>query len=271
MASTVSDDSTGVARMRQAQTGLTRLLLRDLRSLRRLIQPNRLQATVPKWIDAVHTLVGRYAEVSASLAADFYDEQRDTARVSGVFTVPLAGAPPREQTANSLRWATKDLWPRPEAEATVAQLEPMDVRLDAAEKRAEGVVDRIVLNAGRDTMVQAVRQDREAVAYARAAALGCCSFCALLASRGAVYASRSTVGEDANERFTGDDSGIKYHDHCRCQPIPVFRGQTFQLSPKAAEWDRIYREHAAPHSGEQLQRFRAALAEQRASVQPGSF
>lgn len=271
MASTTSDSTASVTRWRRAQAGLTTLLLRDLRGLRRLINPDRLQATVPTWIDAVAVLVARYSEVAATLAADFYDGEREAAGVAGTFTVPLADPPPDGQTSNSLRWATKDLWPRDEGEATVAQLEPFETRLDAAMSKADGAVDRLVLNAGRETVTGAVRRDGGAIAYARAAALGCCSFCALMSSRGAVYKDRGTVGEDVNDRFVGNDSVIKYHNYCRCQPIPVFRGQSFELSPKAREWDRIYREFAQGHSGEQLQRFRIALAEQRAQAEIATF
>ncbi|MGW0905033.1 VG15 protein [Streptomyces sp. NPDC002853] len=271
MASTISDDGASVSRWRAAQSGLTTVLLRDLRGVRRLINPNRLQATVPTWIEAVIAVVARYADVSATLAADFYDGERDAAGVPGSFTVPVADPPPDEQVDASLRWATKDLWPRDEADATLAQLEPLDVRLDAAMSKTDGAIERLVLNAGRQTVREAVEQDRGAVAYARAAALGCCSFCALMSSRGATYKDRGTVGEDANDRFVGNDSVIKFHNFCRCQPIPVFRGQAFELSAKAQEWDRIYREFAAPYPGQQLQRFRAALAEQRALADPGSF
>ncbi|MBQ1164430.1 hypothetical protein KBZ21_41320, partial [Streptomyces sp. A73] len=42
VATTVSDDGEGVARWRRAQRGLTRLLSRDVRRLRRLILPQRL-------------------------------------------------------------------------------------------------------------------------------------------------------------------------------------------------------------------------------------
>ncbi|MGW5633940.1 VG15 protein [Streptomyces sp. NPDC003832] len=271
MASTTSDNSASSGRWRAAQRGLTRLLQRDLLALRRLLDPGRLQATVPPWIDAVTEVVADYSETSATLAADFYDGEREAAGVPGTFTVPLADPPPDEQVDASLRWATKDLWPREEADATAAQLEPLDVRIEAAMRKADGAVERLVLNAGRETVQEAVRQDREAVAYARAAALGCCSFCALMSSRGAIYRDRGAVGEDANDRFIGNDSVIKYHNFCRCQPIPIFRGQTFELSPKAREWDRIYREFAQGHPGQQLQLFRAALAEQRAQADPGSF
>jgi len=270
LASTVSDSSVTAARWRAAQAGLTTLLLRDLRGLRRLINPARLQATVPPWIEAVAALVGRYSEVAATLAADFYDGEREDAGVPGSFTASLADAPPDEQTSNSLRWATKDLWPRVEGEATAAQLEPLDTRLEAAFAKADMATQRLVADVGRETVRQAVRRDREAVAYARVAALGACSFCKLMASRGSVYATAETAGREANERFSGDASVVKFHNNCHCGIIPVFRGQRFELSPHAAEWDRIYREFAQGHPGDQLRLFRRALAEHDSNPLPGS-
>jgi hypothetical protein len=263
MASTVSDSDDGAARLRRAQQGVGRGLVRDMRTLRRLIRPSRLQASLPAWIDAIRALVGEYSSASATLAADFYEAQREAARVTGRFTVPSPGPPPDEQIEQTLRWATKDLWPRdPEAATTtVAQLQTLEVRLEQAESKAEGAMERLVLNSGRETIREAVQRDPGAVAYARAAALGACSFCKLMSSRGAVFKDLDRAGRDANERFTGDDSVIKFHNSCRCQPIPVFRGQRFELSAHAAEWDRIYREYAAGHPGDQLRRFRRALAE----------
>lgn len=270
MASTTSDSSPGAARWRTAQLGLTRLLLRDLRGLRRLIDPARLQSTVPVWIEAVAEIVARYSEVSATLAADFYDGERDVAGVPGVFTVPLAESPPGEQTSNSMRWATKDLWPRVEGEATAAQLEPLDTKLEVAFVKADMATQKLVADVGRETVRQAVRQDREAVAYARVAALGACSFCKLMASRGSVYATADTAGREANERFSGDASVVKFHNNCHCGILPVFRGQRFELSPHAARWDEIYREYAQGHPGEQLRLFRRALAEHDEYPLPGS-
>lgn len=269
MASTVSDSGPGAARWRSAQRGLLRLLQRDLRGARRLLDPERLQASVPVWIEAVHALVVRYAEVAAALGAEYYDSERADAGVPGVFTVPVAGPPPQEQTEATLRWATKDLWPRPAEEATPAQLEPLDERLARAERRAEGAVDRLVLGAGRDTVLRAVEEDREAVAFARAAALGACAFCKLMASRGAVYTSAGAAGQDADDQFRGEGTA-KFHDWCSCVIVPVFRGQRFELSPQAARWDEIYREYAQGHSGEQMRLFRRALAEHDGNPLPGS-
>jgi hypothetical protein len=225
---------------------------------------------VPVWIDAVTEVVDRYAETSATLAADFYDGERETAAVPGTFTVPLADPPSDEQVDTSLRWATKDLWPRDEADATVAQLEPLDVRLEAAMGKADSVAQKLVADSGRETLRQAVKQDRYAVAYARAASLGACSFCKLMASRGSVYKTAETAGRDANERFSGDASVVKFHNDCHCGIIPVFRGQKFELSAHAAEWDRLYREYAQGHPGDQLRLFRRALAEHDSNPLPGS-
>lgn len=270
MASTTSDSSAGAARWRAAQIGLTALLLRDLQGLRRLVNPSRLQATVPPWIEAVAEIVARYSEVSATLAADFYDGEREAAEVPGVFTVPLADPPPDEQVDASMRWATKDVWDRDPEAATAAQLEPLDVRLDAAFVKADMATQKLVTDVGRETVRQAVRQDREAVAYARVAALGACSFCKLMASRGSVYATAETAGRDANDRFSGDASVVKFHNNCHCGILPVFRGQRFELSPHAARWDEIYREYAQGHPGDQLRLFRRALAEHDQYPLPGS-
>lgn len=261
MAPRVSDGSGD--RYRAAQRRITAALLRDMRKLRRLIIPSRLQPSVPVWIDAVRQLTAEYGQASAALAADFYDTQRTAAGVPGRFSVPVTDSPPDDQVDNSLRWATKDLWPRDAADprTMLAQQATLEARLDAAEAKAEQAVQRLVADQGRDTVRQAVQGDRYAVAYARAAALGGCSFCKLMASRGAVYKNAQAAGGDANSLFSGDASVVKFHNDCHCTIVPVFRGQRFELSPHAAEWDRIYQEFAAGHPGDQLRLFRQALAE----------
>jgi hypothetical protein len=247
VATTVSDGGRDPDRYRAAQRGLSRLLLRDVRGLRRLIIPSRLRSSVPDWIAAVQAVVDQYAQTSAALGAEFYEAQREAAGVPDSFTVPVADPPPEERTEASLRWATKDVWEREPDLATQAQLEPLDVRLEQAEKKAELVVQKLVADTGRETVLGAVRQDRQATAWARSAALGACAFCRVLSIRGAVY-KRETVD-------------FRAHDGCHCMTIPVFAGQRFELSDKAKEWERLYREYAAPYSGDQLRRFRRAIAE----------
>lgn len=65
MAATVSDSGDAANRYRAAQIGLTRLLVRDVRGLRRLIIPSRLQASVPDWLTAMNAIVEQYARTSS--------------------------------------------------------------------------------------------------------------------------------------------------------------------------------------------------------------
>ncbi|MFF9624276.1 hypothetical protein [Streptomyces griseosporeus] len=256
MAATVSDAGRFADVQRRAQTALIRLLLRDMRGLRRLLVAGRLQQTAPAWIEAVRSLVDQYGAAAASLAANAFEDQRDAAGIRRRATVRPAGAPPVDKVEASLRWALKDIWDGGD--------------LDTAHRKAEGAAQKLVLDQGRETLRQAVRQDRDAVAYARAAALGACAFCKLMASRGAVYKTAGTAGREADERFSGDASVVKFHDNCHCTIVPVFRGQQFRLSPHAAEWDRLYREYAQGHPGDQLRLFRRALTEHDSNPLPGS-
>lgn len=258
MASTVSDGDGAADRYRRAQRGLSRLLLRDVGRLWRLFNPVEPEA-FSDWLEAANEVVTRYGDMSASLAAEFYDSQRTAANVGDDFTASLADPLAADQTETVLRWATHDVWPLDgEAEG---RREPLASRLAVAERQTEAVTQKLVADQGRETMRQAVRADREAVGYARAAALGACAFCRLMASRGMVYKTAGTAGRDANDRFSGDASVAKFHDNCHCGIVPVFRGQRFELSAHAQEWDRLYREYAAPFPGDQLRRFRRAIAE----------
>ncbi|MFE0647497.1 hypothetical protein ACFVZH_02750 [Streptomyces sp. NPDC059534] len=264
MATTVSDVSPAAVRDRAAHALLTRLLMRDMRRLQRLIVPDRLEESLSLWRTAVSALIGRYGTASASLSAESYDRQRRAAGAPGSFSAQPASEAPDEQVEQSLRWATADLWPTDEEQ------EAFDVRLAAAQARAESAAQRLVANQGRATMRESADRDRGAVAYARAAALGACYFCKLMASRGAVYKSAGTAGRNANEQFSGDESVVKFHNDCHCTIIPVFRGQQFQLSEHAAGWDRLYRKYAQGHPGDQLRLFRRALAEHDSNPLPGS-
>jgi len=221
VATTVSDGGRDPDRYRAAQRGLTRLLLREVRGLRRLIIPSRLRQSMPDWFTAVQTVVDQYAQTSAALGAEFYDAQRDAAGVTGSFTVPVADPPPPEKTEASLRWAAKDVWEREPEQATVAQQQPLETRLEQAEKKAELVAQKLVADTGRSTVLEAVRQDRQATAWARSAALGACAFCKLISSRGAVFAQ--------------DTVRFQAHDGCHCGVIPVFAGQRFEPSPQKPE------------------------------------
>jgi len=74
--------------------------------------------------------------------------------------------------------------------------------------RVSGAVARHVLDSARETLLASVRADRRARGWARVTSAEPCKFCAMLASRGAVYSATSGV--------------FQAHDHCGCTLEPAF-------------------------------------------------
>ena len=87
---------------------------------------------------------------------------------------------------------------------------PPGTAADMAGVRLSGAASRLALQGAREAVLQSVREDPEAMAWARGLGPRPCYFCAMLASRGPVYKSESSAGFLA-------------HNHCMCYAIPVFR------------------------------------------------
>lgn len=260
MARRLSDLSAAARRLRAAQRGLVRFLLRDVQAAMPRLDPAD-PASAPLWIADVGLAVGRYARMSAELSARAYEAERADAGARTRLRVPLAAPPPDEQVERSLRWAAHDVWaptaPSPDRRPAFSEQIAAGLLRQAAE-RTEAVTSKLVLDTGRSTVVDAVDRDPDATGWYRSAAVAACPFCRLMAARGAVYKDRSAAGAEANERFEGDGL-FKFHDNCQCVAMPVLRGDTFELSPDAARWDDAYERYAAGHSGDQLRRFRIAM------------
>lgn len=213
-------------------------------------QPNR--SAVQALIEFLAALVGQYHAASASLAATYFEDERDAAGIRQRSTVPIADPPPAEQLQRSLGWATRDL-------ADEA------VDLDAVLTRTEGAATRITLAAGRNTIAGAAASDPTCTGWVRIAEPDACAFCALLSTRlesprgrGGAYRSEQTA------LFRGASSD-SYHSHCRCSAQAVFRGQEFTPDAHVRAWADLYRDSTAHAAGaDKLTAFRSALAEQRA-------
>lgn len=72
-----------------------------------------------------------------------------------------------------------------------------------------GAGQTIAQDGGRDVIHQTIHDDPGALGYFRDPSPGACYRCVMLASRGAVFKSRSAAA-------------AKFHDHCKCQPVPIF-------------------------------------------------
>lgn len=106
----------------------------------------------------------------------------------------------------------------------------------------------------------------------RVPAPGCCAFCAMLASRGAVYRSEESAGtvvgrgtpvsknlyvgangvqrrtpggaaKGIGKRYTRD-LGAQFHDHCKCRVVPLTRGNSAQLEAIEGDYFEAYTDAA---------------------------
>ncbi|MGW1837075.1 VG15 protein [Streptomyces sp. NPDC002067] len=135
-------------------------------------------------------------------------------------------------------------------------LQELEEGTATAGRSAATAADREALRAGRDLIDQASKRDRRAIGWARVTDGTPCAFCAMLASRGAIYSSQATAagGGRRKPRGTGDGRArahrrppvsredlTRYHNGCHCQTVPVFSRNDF-MTPDARRFDREWRE-----------------------------
>lgn len=171
---------------------LARLAESDLAALWRQvsnadISRERLARILPE-------LVSVYGSAAGALAADWYDEARDEAGVRGRFTAIVADLPDVGRTDALAGWAVGPLF----------RSSPDN---DAALRMAQGGLQRIVADAGRDTIAGSSVADPHARGWQRTGT-GECDFCQMLIDRGAVYT-------EATADFLS-------HDRCNCAAEPAW-------------------------------------------------
>ena len=127
---------------------------------------------------------------------------------------------------------------------------------------AGGLTKRLTEFAA-DTMIGNASIQPVATSAARVPKPGCCAFCGMLASRGAVYSTESAgvvggrgvpVGQGKGRGSFGKGRGIKtrgsraigesFHDHCRCEVVALTAGNEAQLQADADRYYEAYRESA---------------------------
>lgn len=202
-----------VVTQQASQSALVSLMAAPLDTAWQLLDPAQ-PSTMDRFILAIKALVHHFGLISGSQAAQFYTAERKAAGVKGSFAARVA--PPGEPAKidMSIRWATQGLWtPNPD--------------LESAQTLVTGVTEKNVLDTGRQTIIGAVHADRKAKGWVRETEPGACSFCAMLATRGAVYRSEKSAD-------------FQSHDHCRCFAAPVFTA--YEPSAQVRDWQALYRE-----------------------------
>jgi hypothetical protein len=146
-------------------------------------------------LEAAPEIVAYYADGTAALAADHYDDLREAANPPRLYVAEPIVTLREEKIRTGVAWAAEPLADQDRA-LTLSRLAEV-IQLETA-------------RSFRDTITTNTQRDPSAVGWKRVTAGGC-KFCRLLAGRGAVYRA--------------DTARFAAHPHCGCTAAPVFDGQ----------------------------------------------
>ncbi|HEY5515292.1 MAG TPA: hypothetical protein VIK12_03695 [Pengzhenrongella sp.] len=186
--------------LREAVDGLTGYAYADLNALWRDLPADPVLAR-EALNDVLPALVTVYGEAAATLAADWYDDLRESVGPRQRFAAIPAGFADTGAYA-LVGWATTRA-------------------VDATSLRSlvEGGVQRRVANFSRQTVMTSAVKDPAATGWQRIGAGECRSgFCDLLIGRGTVYQTESSAT-------------FASHDHCKCGAVPAWGGEPLPVRP----------------------------------------
>lgn len=123
---------------------------------------------------------------------------------------------------------------------------------DTTARKIAASTVRHVQNGGRQTLIDASQKDRVSLGYVRVTRDKPCFFCAMLASRGLVFAEDSFDASDP--RFTGDGTA-KVHDECQCTMKPVYHRENDPMLQSTQKFTSMWEDWGAG-GGDALLRFR---------------
>lgn len=217
-----------VARFKAANAGIVRLMRRDLDAFWATLDTRRPDAARDALLDFLPILSDTYGDMSAAVAADWYDDMREAAAVPGAFRAMPADLVPAETVRSRARFGAQHLWtPTPEQTLTFLS----------------SAMSGYVLQPGWDTIQESAMRDPQASGWRRVTRPDGCRFCRMLAGRGGVY-------KKATAHFAS-------HDDCNCAAVPDW-------DPSAPEVDvdqYVASERTSRMSPEQRERHRARVAD----------
>ena len=197
-----------VAEARQALIDLTTLTRRELFDLWQSLMGRPPDEVRDLLMGVLPTLGEEYGSAAAALAADWYDDLRLEAGVSGRFFAEPADLPDRGRYESLVKWGLAPLF-REEPEP------------DVAFTLIEGGMQRTVADQHRLTVVEATKRDPQAKGWRRVGVGHNCGFCRMLIDRGHVYTEATVT--------------FRSHDHCNCAAAPSWDANVVKVSPAAYE------------------------------------
>lgn len=228
--------STLTARHRQAQLTLSAQALRDFTRVWPLWRGD--ERSFRDLVAVTLPLAAAHHRTSSSLASAYYSAFRRIEGAGGS-PQPRAADPLDRASLTSSLYVTGSVMTR---KSIAAGFSPQAARQNAL-VRVSGALTRHVLSGGRDAVLRSSAADREARGYQRVTGGSPCAFCAVLATRGAVYGESS--------------ADFQAHDHCSCSAEAVYDGSS--LPPTSQRFREIYNE-VASGSENPINEMRKALA-----------
>lgn len=188
-------------------------------------------------VAALAALVGRFRNQSSRSAVRYYMESRGLARASGLYVPRPASEPPRELIEATAQITGARAYGRSRT-ANLANTRAMQ----NSGTQLAGAMARITLDAGRQTVLDAVEEDREAIGWTRITDANPCAFCAMLASRGPV--------------FSEDTAAFQAHAHCACIAAPVYHRDEAWLGHSKDLYEQWQRETAGQSGPDAIKAWR---------------
>lgn len=241
-----------LAAHRDAQGLLSRWVARRMAEVWPSLAPDRLDATVGPWVRLASEVIASGRALSALLAGSWHRADRSaaldlaeldadvTAFIGAARTVaartgdpvpvtvvqlgrrvdvPPAPDPPPEDDHRAPAADTSALRASLVVTGPITIKKTQDVR--RAQKKSTAAAQRHVRDAGRELVLDRVKEDRAAIGWARIPDDDPCAFCLMLASRGAVFKTESA----AKYRHKGGKAE-SYHDGCECEVWPLYDEST---------------------------------------------
>jgi hypothetical protein len=201
---------------------------------------DHLDQTWPAWLEAMQqTLIGYHQQLAAQSSL-LYRGTRQL-EVGDPGPTLLAAPPTEDWTRKALGYAAPGVWEQ--------RMRAGDDR-QQAEKTALvstlGTSTRIALDGARQTVLDAAETDTNKVRFFRVTDGDPCYFCALLASRGAVYRSAFNAGD-----------GNTYHNDCGCTVGVTFKSG-HKVDPVSQQAAEIYDTVSHLSGKERINAFRRA-------------
>lgn len=187
-------------------------------------------------------VVTPFAATAADFAATWYDESPSPTN----YIAKPGALPDLKQLESSADWA-------------------LGANGRDAITRMQGSAQRAIFDSARDTTVQNAETEQGST-WVRHASANACAFCALMATRGSVYASKTSatrvVGRgkalslnfnpDGTRKAGGQAGGVKlrgtqklgdkYHDNCHCVAVEVRPGGSYEPPPYVKDWEKAYKD-----------------------------